>query len=135
MALGLRRRKAPTTADIGFIQQSPLWGPVFQYSLPMQPNQADASNQRRGQPPGDRIDQRWQKKQLEIDIDPNIATICGPSFYDRQMRTQHMQNYGFQSQWVGAGVQPLDTFSQAPNLNTGIVASFRAALARRFTNG
>jgi hypothetical protein len=102
----------------------------------MQPNQADASNQRRGQPPGDRIDQRWQKRQLEIFIDPLLATMQGPSYYDRQAATEHLQNYGFQSQYVGAGVVSLDNNSQTPSFNDGgIVATFKAAINRRFGNG
>jgi hypothetical protein len=98
----------------------------------MQPNQADASNQRRGQPPGDRIDQRWQKEQLEIFINPNIATIQGPSYYDRTSQMGRMTNYGFQGQRVGAGIQPLDTINQMPQLNTGIITAFKDAIMRRF---
>jgi hypothetical protein len=125
----------PTTADIGWIQTSGLWGEVIQYPLPMQPNQADASNQRRGQPPGDKIDQRWQKQQLELFIDPNIATIQGPSYYARALQTQRMQNYGYQGQYVGAGITPLDTYGQAPTLqDDGIVAAFKKALSRRLAS-
>jgi len=117
---------------IRWVQMSGLWGRIIRYPLPMQENQSDASNQRRGQPPGDRIDQRWQKQQMEIFIDPNIATIQGPSYYDRTAQTGRLQNYGFQGQYVGAGVAQLDTMNQAPTLNTSIVSAFKDALARRF---
>ena len=75
---------------------------------------------------------RRQKQQMEIFIDPNIATIQGPSYYDRTAQTGRLQNYGFQGQYVGAGVAQLDTMNQAPTLNTSIVSAFKDALARRF---